>query len=86
MKKGILKSAAALGIVFVLSLGGLVACSSQKGSDDVTVKRLFFPNITHSQHLLESEGKFQEALGKPTRLNGRIQCGTAEIEALFACE
>jgi len=88
MKKGILKSAAALGIVFVLSLGGLVACSSQKGSDDVTVRVAFFPNITHSQALVgKAEGKFQEAFGDANKIEWKeFNAGPAEIEALFAGE
>lgn len=88
MKNGILKRAVALGVIFVLSLVSLVACSSQKGSKNVTTRVAFFPNITHSQALVgKAEGQFQKAFGEENKIEWKeFNAGPAEIEALFAGE
>lgn len=88
MKNGILKRSVALGIISVLSLVSLAACSSQKDGKNVTTRVAFFPNITHSQALVgKAEGHFQKAFGEENKIEWKeFNAGPAEIEAMFAGE
>lgn len=88
MKIRMAKRLIALGLVLIIGVGILAACSSKKESKNVTVRVAFFPNITHSQALVgKAEGQFQKALGDSNKIEWKqFNAGPSEIEALFAGE
>ncbi|KOF57684.1 MULTISPECIES: aliphatic sulfonate ABC transporter substrate-binding protein [Clostridium] len=76
---------------FILSfimLGALSGCGVKGNKELSEVKIAYFPNITHSQALLEKEdGSLQKALGNKIKVNWqKFNAGSSEVEAFLAGE
>lgn len=75
-------------LVSLLLVFLVTGCSGKKDDELKTIRVACFPNVTHTQALINiQEGRFQEILGEDVKVEWKyFNSGNPEIEAFFAGE